>query len=169
MTMFRKLLLPTNFSAVAAHAARFARALAEEYGGTLYVLHVSPPAVATPTPDVAGEVLVLPPQETELRRDVRAFVRGALGPLRIPVITEVRVGSPAPVICDYAHELGVDLIVLGTHARGLTRRLFLGSVSRAVLERAGCPVLMVPQAARIWKPPRGTGELMASGQPSGAF
>ncbi len=76
-------------------------------------------------------------------------------------------GPPAAVICAYGHEIGADLIVLGTHARGLARRLLLGSVSKDVLEHAGCPVLMVPQTARTWG--HSGGELVTSGRQQGAF
>ncbi len=172
MTAFKKLLLPTNFSDLAMHAAKFARTLVEEFGGTLYVLHVSQPAMAaTATPDVGLGMLVLPPDEIdELRRSLDAFVRSALGGIHAPTIKEVRTGPPAPVICEYAHEMGVDLIVLGTHARGLASRLFLGSVSKAVLEHASCAVLMVPWMAEVphesgWA----AGELVAAGRQQGAF
>jgi nucleotide-binding universal stress UspA family protein len=168
MTAFRKLLLPTNFSDVAAHAARFARTLVDEYGGTLYVLHVHQPAVVPATPDVATGMLVLPPDDADVRRSLSVFVRSTLGSLRVPVVTEMRMGSPAPVICDYAHELGVDLIVLGTHARGLASRIFLGSISKHVLEHVECPVLMVPRSARIWEESRGPGEPATSGRQQGA-
>ena len=40
-----------------------------------------------------------------------------------------------------------DLVVMGTHADGVLRRLVFGSVSKQVLESAPCGVLLVPLAA----------------------
>src|SRR4051812_8044970 len=41
----------------------------------------------------------------------------------------------------------VDLLVMGSRARGARRATLLGSVSRKVAERSACPVLIVPRAA----------------------
>jgi universal stress protein A len=43
-----------------------------------------------------------------------------------------------------AEDSRVDLIVLGSHGRGPLSHLFLGSVADGVLQRARCPVLIVP-------------------------
>ena len=54
----------------------------------------------------------------------------------------VEVGSPKIVIIDKAQELGVDLIVMGSHGRhGIG--LLLGSTANAVLHHATCDVLAV--------------------------
>ncbi len=39
---------------------------------------------------------------------------------------------------------GAELLVVGSHGRGRLGRAILGSVSRTVLEHAGCPVAVVP-------------------------
>lgn len=52
------------------------------------------------------------------------------------------VGDPAAELVDAARELEADLVVLGRRSRSL-RRLVLGSVSDAVLQRAPCDVLVV--------------------------
>lgn len=54
----------------------------------------------------------------------------------------VKVGPATQVIIDTAKELGVDLIVLGSHGRhGI--RLLLGSTANGVLHGAHCDVLAV--------------------------
>ena len=47
------------------------------------------------------------------------------------------------VIADYAEESDVDLIVMGTHGRGLLAHVFMGSVAERVVRIAPCPVLTV--------------------------
>jgi nucleotide-binding universal stress UspA family protein len=58
----------------------------------------------------------------------------------------VRNGSTADAILGEADELGAEAIVMGT--RGLTgiRSVLLGSVSHAVVQHAGQPVIVVPSA-----------------------
>ena len=54
-----------------------------------------------------------------------------------------RAGSPKQVILDEAESWGADLIVVGSHGRGLAGRFLLGSVSQAVATHAGCSVEVV--------------------------
>ena len=58
-------------------------------------------------------------------------------------------GKPWRVICEVADELDAGLIVLG--ARGLSRvqSALLGSVSAAVVQHSGRPVLIVPHHVRV--------------------
>ena len=55
----------------------------------------------------------------------------------------IEVGDVARTICRVAEELGVDVIVVGSHGRTGLERLFLGSVSEHVVRHAPCPVLVV--------------------------
>lgn len=61
------------------------------------------------------------------------------------VSTEIRHGDPADEIIRAAEDLGVDLIVLGSHGATGVRRFLLGSVSSRVLEYAPCSVLIVKE------------------------
>jgi nucleotide-binding universal stress UspA family protein len=55
----------------------------------------------------------------------------------------VEVGDVANTVCRVAEDLGVDLVVVGSHGRSGLGRLFLGSVSEHVVRHAPCPVLVV--------------------------
>ncbi|HVX83739.1 MAG TPA: universal stress protein [Phycisphaerae bacterium] len=55
----------------------------------------------------------------------------------------MREGDPAEEIVKAAEEFGADVIVIGTHRRGVLTRFFLGSVSQGVMRRAKCAVLLV--------------------------
>jgi len=59
--------------------------------------------------------------------------------------TQTFIGHPADKIIAYANDENVDLIVIGnTGLSGLLSKIkTLGSVSRAVSERAKCPVMIV--------------------------
>jgi nucleotide-binding universal stress UspA family protein len=74
-----------------------------------------------------------------------------------PLVIE---GEPAEVLVDHTSELG--LLVVGSRGYGPLRRVLLGSVSDALLERAACPVMVVPrgvQRVRSPDPPRPAGTL----------
>ena len=57
-------------------------------------------------------------------------------------------GDPARAIARFAHEAGVDIIVMGTHRRRPVSRLLFGSVAGRVARLAPCPVLAVKREER---------------------
>lgn len=59
-------------------------------------------------------------------------------------IADARYGRPEDEIIAVAHDLGADLIVLGTRGASHGRALMVGSVSRRVIEASRCPVFVVP-------------------------
>lgn len=55
----------------------------------------------------------------------------------------ISVGDPAATISQFATQLGVDQIVMGTHGRGGVTGMLLGSVAGKTLVQAPVPVLVV--------------------------
>jgi nucleotide-binding universal stress UspA family protein len=55
---------------------------------------------------------------------------------------------PADAIVEYAKDFGVNLIVVGTHGRGVVAHLLLGSVAERIVRIAPCPVLTVRHPER---------------------
>ncbi|MGB3768177.1 MAG: universal stress protein [Phormidesmis sp.] len=53
-------------------------------------------------------------------------------------------GDTINAILTKAKKLEVDMIVVGSHGKGMMAQLFVSSVSQGVLSRANCPVLVVP-------------------------
>ena len=53
-------------------------------------------------------------------------------------------GDPATELIRACEE-GADLLVVGSRAMGRSTRVLLGSVSRKVIRKAPCPVLIVPR------------------------
>jgi nucleotide-binding universal stress UspA family protein len=53
-------------------------------------------------------------------------------------------GEPAETIVEAAQSESADVVVMGSHRRGLLGRLVLGSVSRRVSAAAPCRVVVVP-------------------------
>lgn len=146
--IIRRILLPTDFSELSQAAAVVTRALVGSHDAVLHVLHVVKPVIASiPTSTLDTSAVIFAPDESESRRELDAFTRKHLSGCGVPVLTVLRAAAPVDAITQYAHKKNIDLIVIGTHARGVLRRLVHGSTSKSVMERSGCPVLMVPQEA----------------------
>lgn len=115
--------------------------LAARMGGTLHLMTVRPPLAddeyRAPGDPEAGVRAVV-----EVTVD-RALGAGAYAEIA-PRIVVAREDDPAASVAQYAGEVGVGTLVLGTHGRVGLRRFRLGSVAEAVVRRAPCPVLVVP-------------------------
>jgi nucleotide-binding universal stress UspA family protein len=53
-------------------------------------------------------------------------------------------GDPVIEILDTTKSLNADMLVMGTHAKGITEHTFMGDVAHKVLKRTRVPVLLVP-------------------------
>jgi nucleotide-binding universal stress UspA family protein len=148
MFKLENILLPTNFSELSHHAAAYAKYLAETYEATLHVVHVIASEWEPMLVPESGAILPAEDVRAIAERSLESFVRNSLAGVTRPVVAKVLAGAEAREITRYASEAAIDLIVIGTHARGVVKRIFLGSISKAVLENAPCPVLMVPIVAQ---------------------
>lgn len=59
------------------------------------------------------------------------------------VLTELKMGTPARAINEYAKTHDIDHIVLGSHGRSGVSRALLGSVAETVARRSPVPVTIV--------------------------
>jgi len=84
----------------------------------------------------------------EVRSDVAARLERAAAPLRakLTVREEIAGGESVAALAERTRDL--DLLVLGSRGYGPLKRVLLGSVSRAVVARAHCPVLVVGRGVR---------------------
>jgi nucleotide-binding universal stress UspA family protein len=64
-------------------------------------------------------------------------------PPELLAFTCLREGHATSQILAVADEFKADLIIMGTHRRGMLASFFMGSVSKAVLRDAKCPVMLV--------------------------
>jgi nucleotide-binding universal stress UspA family protein len=75
----------------------------------------------------------------QIRRDAQAQLARRWPGAEVTIVD----GPPADAILRTARRLSASVIVVGSRGHGLLGRLFLGSVSRAVVRGAHCPVLVV--------------------------
>jgi nucleotide-binding universal stress UspA family protein len=85
--------------------------------------------------------------EARKRMDAEAALRSAVAELAgdLDVDIDVLAQEPGPALI--AASRHVDMLVMGSRARGPKRAVVLGSVSRAVAGGAACPVLILPRGA----------------------
>jgi nucleotide-binding universal stress UspA family protein len=141
----RKILVAHDFSDPANRALAFAADLADQVGASLEVMHVHPdvydghsdPTLGLPWPAPEQLDRYLRFLDTELER----AVRGVLGDQSIK--RHVVRGEPAKRIAHMAHEVGADVVCLGSTGKGAVERMLLGSVSQSVLRASQTPVLTV--------------------------
>jgi nucleotide-binding universal stress UspA family protein len=65
----------------------------------------------------------------------------------LDLATLVKTGNIENEIHSAIAREGVDIVVMGTHGRGLLGRLFVGSITQALLRNAGIPILTISHAA----------------------
>lgn len=132
----------------AEQALRAAVGLARRAGGRVHIVSVlDRPYVFTSTPeiDAAGQKHYLHSLAAEARERLDRAGRGV--PAGLPVTTELAEGGAVAELVRATDEL--DLLVMGSRAYGPLRRVLLGSVAGEVVDRAACPVLILPRGSEL--------------------
>jgi len=138
----KHILVPTDLSAGAEQALEYACDLARALGAEIHLLNVvGIPALGVPELGVAltGAMIdqLVVDSQTALDELARTKCPAQIGQVLI------KAGDARDMITQTAKELGVDLIVMGTHGRRGISRALLGSVTEAVVRSAPCAVLTV--------------------------
>jgi nucleotide-binding universal stress UspA family protein len=146
---FRRILVPTDFSAPSDVALDCARRMAAGFAASVHLLHVLPEVSGSGAS--ASELFVAEPPEARSIRlvDARDRLNHRItvdDRMTLRATSEVIIGSPAQIIVDYAADNHFDLIVMGTRGRTGMAHLLIGSVAERVVRTAGCPVLATQHA-----------------------
>jgi nucleotide-binding universal stress UspA family protein len=139
MTPIRHILFPIDFSERCCAAVPFVEAMAHRYGAKITLISVAEPMYCAGIGDPGGPIVlgtdtILP----DLKERLDSALTREFAHLEVNRVAEL--GDPARVIARFAHDNGVDLIMMPTHGYGPFRRLLLGSVTAKVLHDAECPV-----------------------------
>jgi nucleotide-binding universal stress UspA family protein len=144
-----KILIATDGSEIAAQTAARAGALLDGVD-SVTVLSV---VTDIPGDDAGGiEGSVDSPEEAERRlegeeHDAAAAIDAVIAALpeawRPKVVRRVEAGDAGAMIVWVAEHEQSDVVVIGSHGRGVVKRLLMGSVSTYVVHHAPCPVLLV--------------------------
>jgi nucleotide-binding universal stress UspA family protein len=146
--VFKRILVPTDFSPCAESAWMLAQRMATALGSELLLMHVfvegtlwseSPFNMAR-----VREVLADQERRAQATLDKWAEAPRSVG---LTVGTLMRHGVPHDEIVVLAGQKEADLIAMGTRGRGGLSRTLLGSVADRVVRLASCPVLTVHDGA----------------------
>ena len=144
MIVLKNILVATDFGESAAVAMAYGRDLARTFGARLHVVHMVEDVMLRYSPEVGFA-------SPELQKNLEAKARGDLDKLiteddrkTLTVIPVVQSCANIPAaIVDYARATAIDLIITGTHGRGMVKHILMGSVAERVVRTASCPVLTV--------------------------
>jgi nucleotide-binding universal stress UspA family protein len=151
--MFRRILVPVDYSEHSRQSARAAVELAQELGASVDIVHVwDRPAYASDGVMVrrSGEEhrslseLIRENAESEMKE----FLATLEVPTGVPVTHRMCSGEPAQRLVEEARTGGYDLIVVGTHGRAGVLHLLLGSTAERLIRLSPVPVLVVPPKGR---------------------
>ncbi len=156
MTKIRKILFPTDFSDTAQNAFRHCLAFADKMEASIVLLHAIFPEYETlDLPIMAAKATR---EKVEAARTLLdSFIASNLDVLEktytfrnLPrVEKEVEIGSAGGVITNMARREEADLIIMGTQGEHNALEKAFGSVTTNVIERAHCPVMVIPEQAPI--------------------
>ena len=152
--MFKKILWATDFTEHARHAGQRALQCAQCSDAILYALTVVDPEelpeILEHIPDPFGSQEEEEQLEWRLEQEHQRRVLDQLDrevqSVRddgATVKTLLRIGVPWRQIVRTAEDLGVTLIVIGSHAKRTLEDVLLGGTVDNVTKRATCPVLIV--------------------------
>lgn len=147
--MISRILVATDGSETASKAVSYAAGLARQTGSAITLLSVidKSPLLTQSIPAVAAPTRLVEPVEDYLRQAAEAYTERAEKLCRrkgVKFRKVIRVGHPVDEIVKEARKSKADLIIMGSHGRGITRAAVLGSITYGVIHKDNkVPVLVV--------------------------
>ncbi len=151
----KKILYPTDFSETAENAFIFALQIADHLGASITTLHAfnKPDISQLELPGVLRDIYEsIDLDEFESYEDEIPILRDIAsdnGYYHVPMVHVLEEGAPVSAILRTANKDKADLIVMGATGAGAMEAFFFGTVSGKVLEKAHCPVIVVPDSAEF--------------------
>lgn len=146
ITMPRSLLVPTDLSTAARHAAQRAAMLAQQCGASMELHVIETGALAQlrqmlddKNDAVATRILALADDE------LASLARDMLAAYGVTAATHRAEGPLLPSITARATEIGADLLVVGASSAGYLRHWLLGATAERLLRKTTQPMLFVRQ------------------------
>jgi len=135
----QRLLVPVDFTPACLPALRYAARIAEQFGGTITLLHVVDCGALS---DGVNKPLLVKSTEEVVKEATGQLEQLAAGEIgQLPHTTEVRIGKPSEEIIRAAKSLDSDVVILAVHEYKGVQRIIHRHTSRQVENEAHCPVL----------------------------
>ncbi len=146
----KTILTPIDFSSVSDAVVTEAATLAKAVGGRVVLLTViQPPAIMAEYAPLINDLTELTAAGEKNAERQLARIEAQLNLDNIVTEAVQMVGAPITNIVERAEEFKADYIVMGSHGHTALYDLLVGSTTHGVLQRATCPVVIVPSTKRI--------------------
>jgi len=124
-----------------------ARALAEKFNSTVWIVHI-----AAPDPDFmgysVGPVYIREMRAEELRKEHKALkvLSNELQEKSIQAEALLIQGPTVDMLKEEVKKLNIDLLIMGSHKHGFLYETWIGHTSVKVIKEIPIPVLIIPLA-----------------------
>ena len=154
----KKILYATDLSPNSAYALQLALNAASLYQAEIVIMHVfdRPTIGYAPMLDIYIDGRQRQSLFNEHAEEVKDRIRKRLervftqeireNPAYEDIMNSIEVceGYPAEAILNMADDLNCDMIIMGTHGKGILGNTFLGSTAKRVLRRTRKPIFIIP-------------------------
>ena len=146
-----KILVPVDFSDITNAVLRTTKKIVEAHGGEVILFHAVSPIIYMPHAEGVSidiiDVKLL--QEIEATKKSEAMEKLAslkefLKPVPVRAVAEV--GDPRDLILEAEERENPDLLVIGSHKKGLVERILIGSTAEKIVKHSKKPVLTIKGA-----------------------
>lgn len=146
--MISQILVPTDFSAVAANALQYALKLAAKAQATVHVLHVNYIPVIDPAFPTDVYQTFMTEMEASTKKGFEALQHQHLDPSGVRYETHSVAGFVADEVQLFTEQHKIDMVVMGTTGASGLQEILVGSNAASVVSKSHVPVLVIPPSAR---------------------
>jgi len=129
-----KVLVPVDFSDITNVVLRVVKKIISAHGGEVILFHTVSPAIYIPYPESLSidviDVKILQEIEESKKREAEERLRGFfdfLEPVHARVVVDV--GDPRDLILEAEEKEKPDMVVIGSHKKGLVEKILIGSTT----------------------------------------
>ncbi len=143
-----KVLVPVDFSEITNAVLRTVKTIVEAHGGEIVLFHTVSPAIYIPYPESLSvdviDLNILQEIEETKKKEAEEKLKGLLDflkPLKARFVVDV--GDPRDLILEMEEKEDPDLVVIGSHKKGLIEKILIGSTAEKVVKHSTKPVLVI--------------------------
>lgn len=144
--MFKKVLFPTDFSVLSMKALEYVKELKELGTEEIVLLNVIKDQYYYLWDEYDSFRKDLEEPAEELKKEAQKKLTAIAAQLRergFKVKVRIARGRPFLKILDVAQEEKISSIILGSHGKGIFKKILFGSVSEAVIRKSKYPVFVI--------------------------
>ncbi len=143
-----KILVPVDFSEITNVVLRVVKRILKAHGGEVLLFHAVSPAIYIPYPESLSvdviDVKILQEIEESKKKEAQEKLKGLadfLKPIETRLIVDI--GDPRELILETEEKEKPDLVVIGSHKKGLVEKILIGSTAEKIVKHGIKPVMII--------------------------